>query len=124
MGTASYASFGLAMAALGFLTASIVGVIYLNHLRKTKKIDPKKNGWGPYDFNLFALPDEEKAKLRGLPTSLERALDALEKDHAYLTEGGVFPEELITGFIARKRKECAEIARIPTAAEFDRYYNS
>ncbi len=42
MGTASYASFGLAMAALGFLTASIVGVIYLNHLRKTKKIDPKK----------------------------------------------------------------------------------
>ena len=89
-----------------------------------KKIDPKKNGWGPYDFNLFALPDEEKAKLRGLPTSLERALDALEKDHAYLTEGGVFPEELITGYIARKRKECAEIARIPTAAEFDRYYNS
>ena len=88
------------------------------------KIDPHKKGWGPYDFNLFALPDEEKAKLRGLPTSLERALDALEKDHAYLTEGGVFPEELITGYIARKRKECAEIARIPTAAEFDRYYNS
>ncbi len=89
-----------------------------------RKIDPKKNGWGPYDFNLFALPDEEKAKLRGLPTTLEAALDALEKDHAYLTEGGVFPEELISSYISRKRKECAEIARIPTAAEFDRYYNS
>ena len=33
LGTSSYASFGLAMAALGFLTASIVGVIYLNYLR-------------------------------------------------------------------------------------------
>ena len=30
----------------------------------------------------------------------------------------------ISGCIARKRKECAEIARIPTAAEFDRCYNS
>ncbi|MBO4838054.1 MAG: type I glutamate--ammonia ligase [Lachnospiraceae bacterium] len=88
------------------------------------KIDPKKNGWGPYDFNLFHLPDEEKAKLQSLPTSLEKALDALEKDHDYLTVGGVFPEDLIVNFIKNKRKECADLARIPTAAEFDRYYNS
>ena len=88
------------------------------------KIDPKKNGWGPYDFNLFHLPEEEKAKLQSLPTSLDKALDALEEDHDYLTAGGVFPEELIRNFIAGKRKECADIAKIPTAAEFDRYYNS
>ena len=88
------------------------------------KIDPKKMGWGPYDFNLFHLPEEEKAKLQSLPTSLEKALDALEKDHDYLTAGGVFPEELITNFIKNKRKECADLAKIPTAAEFDRYYNS
>ncbi|MBP3729029.1 MAG: type I glutamate--ammonia ligase [Lachnospiraceae bacterium] len=88
------------------------------------KIDPKKMGWGPYDFNLFHLPEEEKAKLQSLPTSLEKALDALEKDHDYLTAGGVFPEELIANFIKNKRKECADLAKIPTAAEFDRYYNS
>ena len=88
-----------------------------------KQIDPEKNGWGPYDYNLFQLPEEEKAKLRGLPTTLEKALDALEADHDYLTEGGVFPETLIRDYISRKRKECADIARIPTAAEFDRYYN-
>ncbi|MBQ9939693.1 MAG: type I glutamate--ammonia ligase [Oscillospiraceae bacterium] len=87
------------------------------------QIDPHENGWGPYDFNLFNLPEEEKAKLKGLPTSLEAALDALEADHDYLTAGGVFPEHLIKNFIARKRKECAELAKIPHPAEFDRYFN-
>lgn len=89
-----------------------------------RKIDPKKKGWGPYDMNLYTLPEEEKAKLASLPVSLEEALDALEKDHAYLLEGGVFPEELITSFIAGKRKECEELHKIPTPAEFDRYYNA
>ena len=87
------------------------------------KIDPHENGWGPYDFNLFHLPEEEKAKLKGLPTSLEAALDALEADNDYLTEGGVFPKELIANFIKNKRAECSELAKIPTPAEFDKYYN-
>ncbi|MBE6764566.1 MAG: type I glutamate--ammonia ligase [Ruminococcaceae bacterium] len=87
------------------------------------KIDPHENGWGPYDVNLYNLSDEEKAKLTALPTRLEDALDALEADHDYLTAGGVFPEHLIKNFIARKRKECSEIAAIPHPAEFDRYYN-
>ncbi len=87
------------------------------------KIDPHANGWGPYDVNLYHLSDEEKAKLQHLPTSLDQALDALEKDHAYLTAGGVFPEELIHSFIATKREECRQIAAIPHPAEFERYYN-
>ncbi len=87
------------------------------------KIDPHANGWGPYDVNLYHLPEEEKAKLQHLPTSLEQALDALEADHDYLTAGGVFPEELIRSFIAAKRTECRQIAAIPHPAEFERYYN-
>ncbi len=87
------------------------------------QIDPEANGWGPYDFNLFNLPEEEKAKLKGLPTSLEQALDELEKDYEYLTQGGVFPEHLIKKFIATKRVECSEMSKIPTPAEFERYYN-
>ena len=87
------------------------------------KIDPHANGWGPYDMNLYSLPEEEKKKLKGLPTSLDAALDALEADHDYLTAGGVFPEHLIKNFIAVKRKECAEMAKIPHPAEFDRYFN-
>ena len=87
------------------------------------KIDPHENGWGPYDVNLYNLPPEEKAKLKGLPTRLEDALDALEQDHAYLTAGGVFPQELLENFVAMKRRECAELAKIPTVPEFDRYFN-
>ena len=87
------------------------------------KIDPHANGWGPYDFNLYKLSDEEKAKLSSLPTTLDAALDALEADHDYLAEGGVFPEHLIRNFIANKRKEVFELSKIPHPAEFDRYFN-
>ena len=87
------------------------------------QIDPHANGWGPYDMNLYSLSDEEKAKLSALPTSLDAALDALEADHDYLTAGGVFPEHLIKNFIANKRKECLDMAKIPHPAEFEKYFN-
>ena len=87
------------------------------------QIDPHEQGWGPYDFNLFHLSDEEKKKLTGLPTSLEEALDALEADHDYLTAGGVFPEELLRNWIASKRAECRQLASIPHPVEFEKYYN-
>ena len=87
------------------------------------QIDPHENGWGPYDMNLYNLPEEEKAKLKSLPVCLEDALDALEADHDYLTAGGVFPEELIANFIKNKRKECRELAAVPNPAEFEKYYN-
>ena len=86
-------------------------------------IVPHVIGWGPYDVNLYTLPEEEKAKLKGLPTSLDAALDALEADHDYLTAGGVFPEELLKNFIKTKRAECRELSQIPHPAEFDKYYN-
>ncbi len=87
------------------------------------KIDPHANGWGPYDVNLYHLPEEEKAKLQQLPVCLEDALDALEADNAFLTEGGVFPAELIANFIKAKREECRQLSAIPHPAEFDKYYN-
>ena len=87
------------------------------------KIDPHKNGWGPYDVNLYTLSDKEKKKLKQLPSRLDDALDALEKDHAFLTEGGVFPEELLQNFIKTKRTELAQFNAIPHPAEFDKYFN-
>ena len=88
-----------------------------------KKIDPAANGWGPYDFNLYTLSAEEQKKIKGLPKSLDEALDALEKDHDYLTKDGVFPERLIDVWIARKRAESKEAGQIPTPAEFMMYYD-
>ena len=74
-------------------------------------------------MNLYHLSDEEKAKLQGLPASLDEALNALEADHDYLTAGNVFPEALISNFIKAKREECRQMSMIPHPAEFDQYYN-
>ena len=87
------------------------------------KIDPKANGWGPYDFNLFDLPEEEKAKIGGLPKSLEEALDALEQDHEYLTRGGVFPQRLLDIWVEKKRKEISKMNRVPHPMEYAMYYD-
>lgn len=88
-----------------------------------RKIDPSKCGWGPFDFNLFDLPEEEKAKIQSLPRSLDEALDALEQDHDYLTKGGVFPERLIHIWIQRKRAQSKTIQQIPHPAEYQAYYD-
>ncbi|MBR2523801.1 MAG: type I glutamate--ammonia ligase [Clostridiales bacterium] len=87
------------------------------------RIDPHEKGWGPYDFNLFDLSDEDKAKIEGLPASLSEAITALERDHDYLTAGGVFPQRLLDQLVKRLKKENEEISKIPHPVEFAKYYD-
>lgn len=87
------------------------------------KIDPAAEGYGPYDFNLFELSDEDKKKIKGLPKSLGSALKALEKDHDFLTEGGVFPKELIDLWIKNKRNDLKKHVAMPTPMEYQMYYD-
>lgn len=86
-------------------------------------IDPSLCGWGPFDFNLFDLSPEEQKKIQHLPTSLGEALDALEKDHDYLTKDGVFPQRLIDIWIEKKREELKKINGIPHPVEFKLYFD-
>lgn len=88
-----------------------------------KKIDPTAEGFGPYDINLYNLPAEEQAKIKGLPTSLDQALDELEKDHEFLLQGDVFPQRIIDVWIATKRKEARKVSEIPHPMEFELYYD-
>jgi len=87
------------------------------------KIDPVEAGYGPYDFNLYNLTAEERRRIRFLPRSLDEALDALEADHDFLTEGGVFPETLINLWIDKKREESTRCSRYPHPIEFQLYYD-
>lgn len=87
------------------------------------KIDPVEEGYGPYDFNLFDLSDEDKKKIKGLPKSLGSALKALEKDHDFLTEGGVFPKELIDLWVKNKREDLKKHVAMPTPMEYQMYYD-
>ncbi|MDF2421365.1 type I glutamate--ammonia ligase [Trueperella pyogenes] len=78
----------------------------------------------PIDKDLYELPPEEHAEIEQLPQSLEDALRALEEDHDYLTEGGVFDEDIIETWIAYKRdKEIEPLRQRPHPYEFTLYYD-
>lgn len=88
-----------------------------------KKIDPAKEGFGPYDFNLYNLSPEDQKKIKQLPRTLDQALDALEADHDFLTAGGVFPQRLIDIWIACKRADAARYNQQPQPIEYEMYYD-
>ena len=87
------------------------------------KINTMDGGWGPYDFNLYDLSEEQKKEVKALPRSLMDALDALKEDHDYLTAGGVFPQELIDLWIEKKKADYQKGHSIPHPAEFSLYYD-
>ena len=64
-----------------------------------------------------------RAKIRALPTALDESLDALEKDHAFLTKDGVFPADLIPRWIQKKREEDREVRNRPHPYEIELYYD-
>ncbi|WP_336659443.1 type I glutamate--ammonia ligase [Leucobacter sp. USHLN153] len=77
----------------------------------------------PIDKDLYELPPEEAKNIPQVPGSLEEALAALEADHQFLLEGGVFTEELVETWIAFKREcEIAPMALRPHPFEFELYY--
>ncbi len=88
-----------------------------------KKIDPSKEGFGPYDFNLYDLSAEEQKKIKQLPRSLDEALDALEADSEFLLAGDVFPQRLIDIWIEKRRKDAAKYNQLPQPIEFEMYYD-
>ncbi len=88
-----------------------------------QKIDPTLEGFGPFEANLYDLPQAELARIRSFPASLEESLDALEADRTYLTRDGVFPDHLIDEWIAAKRKDIAEMRVVPHPWEVARYYD-
>src|ERR1051326_8769726 len=78
----------------------------------------------PLDKDIYDLGPEELAKVPSMPGSLEDALVALEKDHAFLLKGDVFTEELLSTYIDYKRaKEVDAIRLRPHPYEFALYYD-
>lgn len=88
-----------------------------------QKIDPAKEGYGPYDVNIFNLSDEEKAKIKGLPKNLDEVVEALEGDYDYLMAGGVFTEGILKEQLKRLRAHSKEVSLMPTPYEFKLYYD-
>jgi len=75
------------------------------------------------DKDLYDLPPEEVAEFPTVASSLEMALDALDQDRAFLTEGGVFTDDAIDAYIDLKRAEVERLAMTTHPVEFDMYYS-
>ena len=75
------------------------------------------------DFDLYEASEDQLKSLNTVATSLENALDALEKDTAFLTQGGVFTEDQIKGYIELKREEVSRLNNTTHPVEFDMYYS-
>ncbi len=86
-------------------------------------IDPVKEGFGPFETNLYDLPPEKLERIESFPSSLEIALNDLKRDRDYLTYRGVFPEDLLEKFIATKSKDVADMQKVPHPWEIARYYD-
>jgi glutamine synthetase len=78
----------------------------------------------PVDKDLYELPPEEHASIAQVPGTLAEVLDALEADHAYLSEGNVFTPDLIETWIEYKRTHEIDPVRLrPHPHEFELYYD-
>ena len=83
------------------------------------KIEPV----GPLDKDLYDLPQEEISDLPTVASSLEMALDALDADREFLTQGDVFTDSMINGYIELKAEEVELLNSTTHPVEFQMYYS-
>jgi glutamine synthetase len=85
-----------------------------------KELDPGD----PMDKNIYELSPEDAAKVNTVPGSLDASLAALEADHDFLLEGGVFTQDLLDAWIGyKKEREIDPIRLRPHPYEYHLYFD-
>ncbi len=86
-----------------------------------RRIDPPP----PVDEDIYELASSgSEVEFDRTPSSLEEAIDALEADHDFLVQDGVFTPDLIDTWVQYKRKNEIEFVRLrPHPGEFSLYFN-
>jgi len=84
-----------------------------------KKIDPGQ----PFEGNTYELEGKAAKKIPTVPGSLDQAIDALEADHKFLLEGGVFTQDVIDVWIEYKSSEIDGVRLRPHPWEFHLYFD-
>jgi glutamine synthetase len=95
------------------LLAGIDGVI--------NKIDPVKEGYGPYNKNFLENLDDKT--IHYLPRNLDEALDALHADNDFLKRNNIFSDELLDQWVKIKEEEIMSIGTMPHPFEYKMYFN-
>ena len=83
------------------------------------KIDPGK----AFDQDLYSLSEDEVKKLPTVCGSLREAMQNLDKDRTFLTQGGVFTDDQIDAYIELKFQEIYNFEHTPHPIEFEMYYS-
>ena len=86
-------------------------------------IQNKINPGAPLDKDLYDLEPEEEKNIPTVCESLDRALEALDKDRAFLTAGGVFTDDMLDGYINLKMQEVTRFRMTTHPVEFSMYYS-
>jgi len=77
----------------------------------------------PATKDLYHLPPEEDKLIPTVCSSLEQALEYLDKDREFLTRGGVFSDTMIDAYIDLKMQEVQRFRMTTHPVEFDMYYS-
>ena len=77
----------------------------------------------PADKDLYDLPPEEAKNIPEVCYSLEQALKALDADREFLTEGGVFTDDMLDAYISLKMQEVTKVRMSTHPLEFELYYS-
>jgi len=83
------------------------------------KIDPGV----PLEKDLYDLPPEEEKNIPTVCSSLEQAMESLDKDRDFLKAGGVFSDDLVDAYLKLKLDELTRFRMTTHPVEFDMYYS-
>ena len=78
----------------------------------------------PVDKNLYDLPPAQAKKIQNVCSSLDMAIDHLNKDREFLTKGGVFSDDMLDAYCALKMEEVTRFRMTTHPVEFDMYYSA
>ncbi|MFO1507217.1 MAG: type I glutamate--ammonia ligase [Lysobacterales bacterium] len=101
----------------GYLTFTALMMAGLDGI--LNKIDPG----APMDKDLYDLPPEEERNIPQVCSSLDAALEALDKDREFLKAGGVMSDDFIDAYIALKMKEVTAYRASTHPLEYQMYYS-
>ncbi|MCA8837851.1 MAG: type I glutamate--ammonia ligase [Gammaproteobacteria bacterium] len=100
-----------------YLGATAMLMAGLDGIRR--RIDP-----GPaIDKNLYDISREEELTMKKVASTLDLAIDELEKDREFLTVGGFIDDDFIDSYAALKREEVLLLKSHINPVEFSMYYS-
>ena len=99
---------------LGFAAMLMAGLDGIKN-----KIDPGKS----MDQDLYHLSEKELKKIPQVCGSLREAMENLDRDRSFLTQGEVFTDDQIDGYISLKFEEIYKLEHTPHPIEYEMYYS-